>query len=59
MGLLNKIYGLVQTGRCLLYIFCDDKFEQSETDRRVFHKFDNGEIDLVVSMHVDDILAHA
>ena len=28
MGLLNKIYGLVQAGRCLLNIFCNDKFEK-------------------------------
>ena len=26
MRLLNKIYGLVQAGRCLFNIFCDDKF---------------------------------
>ena len=31
MGLLNKVYGLVQAGRCLFNIFCD-KFEQSEAD---------------------------
>ena len=58
MKLLNKIYGLVQAGRCLFYIFCD-KFEQSEADRRVFHKFDDGEVEMVVLMHVDDILAYA
>ena len=42
MGLLNKIYGLVQARRCLFYIFCDN-FEQSEVDRRVFRKFDDGD----------------
>ena len=56
MGLLNKIYELVQAGRCLFYIFCDDKFEQSEADRRVFRKFNDGEVEMVVLMHVDDIL---
>ena len=35
--MLNKIYGLVQAGRCLFKIFCDDKFEQLEADRFVFH----------------------
>ena len=39
-------------------IFCD-KFEQSEADRRVFRKFDDGEVEMVVFMHVDDTLAHA
>ena len=58
MGLLNKIYGLVQAGRCLFNIFCD-KFEQSEPYRRVFRKFNDGEVDMVVFVHVDDILAHA
>ena len=58
-GLLNKIYGLVQTVRCLFNIFCDDKFEQSEADRRVFYKFDDAEVEMVAFMHVDDILAHA
>ena len=59
MGFLNKIYGLVQARRCLFNIFFGDKFEQSEADRRVFHKFDDGEVEMVVFMHVDDILAHA
>ena len=40
-------------------LFCDDKFEHSEADRPVFHKFDVGEVEMVISMHVDDILAHA
>ena len=57
MGLLNKIYGLVQAGRCLSNIFCD-RFEQSEADRRVFRKF-NGEVEMVVFIHVDNIFAHA
>ena len=59
MELLDKIYGFVQAERCLFYIFCDDKFEQSEADRRVPHKFDSGEVEIVVSMHVDNILAYA
>ena len=59
MGLLNKICGLVQAGKCLFNIFCDDKFEQSEADRRVFRKFEDGEVEMVVFMHLDDIRAHA
>ena len=59
MGLLNKMYGLVQAGRCLFNIFCAFKFEQSEADRRVFRKFDDGEVEMVVFVHVADILAHA
>ena len=58
MRLLNKIDGLVQARRCLLNIFCD-KLEQSEAHRRVFRKFDDGEGEMVVFLHVDDILAHA
>ena len=58
MGLFNKIYGLVQAGRCLFNIFCDDKFDQSEMNRRVFRKFDDGEEGMVVFMHVDGILVH-
>ena len=58
MGLLNKIYGLIQAERCLFNLFCDDKFGQSEADRRVFRKFKDGEVVMVVLVHVDDILAH-
>ena len=59
MGLLNKIYGLVHAGRCLFNIIYGDKFEQSEADGRVFRKFDDGEVEVVVFVHIDDILAHA
>ena len=59
MGLLNKIYGLVPAGRCLFDIFCDDKFEQSEVDRRVFRKVDDGKVEMMVFVHVGDILVHA
>ena len=59
MGLLNKIYRFVQAERRLFNIFCDDKFEQSEADRHVFCKFNDGEVEMVVVMNVDDILAHA
>ena len=58
MGLLSKIYGIVQSGRYLFNIICGT-FEQSEADRRVFRKFDDGEVGMVVFMHMDDILAHA
>ena len=42
MGLLNKIHGLVQAGRYLFNVICDDKFEQSEAVRRVFRRFNDG-----------------
>ena len=58
MGLLNNIYELVQAGRCLFNIICD-KFEESEADRRVFRKFGDGEVEMVVFVHMNDILAHA
>ena len=45
--------------RRLFNMFCDDKFEQSEADRRVFRKFDDGEVEMVVFVHVNDILDHA
>ena len=53
MRLLNKIYELVQAGRRLFNMFCDDKFEQSEADRRVFRMFDDGEMKMVVFVHLD------
>ena len=28
MGLLNKIYGLIQAERCLFNIICDNRFKQ-------------------------------
>ena len=60
---MNKIYGLEKAGRCLFNIFCDDRtatgFEQSEADPCVFRKFDDGEMEVAVVVHVDDILAHA
>ena len=59
MGSLNKIYGLVQAGSCLFTIICDDTFEQSEADRHVFRNFDDLEVDIVVFVRMDDILAHA
>ena len=59
MRLLNKIYGLVQAARCFLNIFCDDTFEQLETDRRVFHKFDDRKREMVMVVHMDDVLVHA
>ena len=42
-----------------VHIICDDKFKQSEADRRVFRKFDDGEVEMVAFVHMDDILAHA
>ena len=64
MGRLNKaIYGLVQVGRCWNNKFCDDMaaigFEQAKADPCVFRKVVDGEAEMVVVVHVDDILAHA
>ena len=59
MGLLNKIYFILQAGRCLFDIICDDKFEQSEAGERVFRKFDDGEGETVAFVHMDGILTHA
>ena len=63
VGRLNKaIYGLVQAGRCWNK-FCDDMaaigFEQAKTDSCVFREAVDGEAEMVVVVHVDDILAHA
>ena len=61
MGLLNKIYGLVHAGRCLFNRLRDDRtaigFEQSEADSRVSREFDDGEVEIVVVVHMGDILA--
>ena len=64
MGRLNKaIYGLVQAGRCWNNKFCDDMtaigFKQAKADPCVFRKVVDGEAEMVVVVHVDDILAHA
>ena len=61
---LNKaIYGLVQAERCWNNTFCDDMtaigFEQAKTDPCVFRKVVDGEAEIVVVVHVDDILTHA
>ena len=64
VGRLSKaIYGLVQAGRCWNNKFCDDMtaigFEQAKADPCVFRKVVDGEAEVVVVVHVDDILAHA
>ena len=64
VGRLNKaIYGLVQAGRCWNNKFCDDMtaigFEAAKADPCVFRKVVDGEAEMVVVVHVDDILAHA
>ena len=64
VGRLNKaIYGLVQAGRCWNNTFCDDMtaigFEQAKAYPCVFCKVVDGEAEMVVVVHVDDILAHA
>ena len=64
VGRLNKaIYGLEQGRRCWNNKFCDDTtaigFEQAKADPCVFRKVVDGEAEMVVVVHVDDILAHA
>ena len=64
MGRLNKaIYGLVQAGRGWSNKFCDDMtvvgFEQTKANPCVFRKAIDGEGEMVVVVHVEDILAHA
>ena len=63
VGLLNKIYGLVQAERCWFNNVRYDRttigFEQSEVDPCVFRKFHEGEVEILVVVHVDDILARA
>ena len=62
VGWLNKaIYGLVQAGRCWNNKFCDDMaligFERAKADPCMFRKVVDGEAEMVVVVHVDDILA--
>ncbi|CAN0128895.1 unnamed protein product [Ascophyllum nodosum] len=64
VGRLNKaIYGLVQAVRCWNSKFCDDMaaigFEQAKADLCVFYKVVDSEAEMVVVVHVDDILTHA
>ena len=64
VGRLNKaIYGLVQVGRCWNNKFCDGMaaigFKQAKADPCVFRKVVDSEAEMVVVVHVDDILAHA
>ena len=62
-GRLNKAnHGLVQAGRCWNDKLCDDmtaiEFEQAKADPCVFRKVVDSEAEMVVVVHVDDILAH-
>ena len=63
VGLLKAVYWLVQVRRCRNIKFCDDSmaigFEQSKSDLRVFRKVADEEVEMVVVVHVGDILAHA
>ena len=64
VGRLNKaIYGLVQARRCWNNKLCADMtaigFEQAKADPCVFCKVVDGEAEMVVVVHVDEILAHA
>ena len=64
VGLLNKaICRLVQARRCWNNKFCNDTtaigFEQSKAVPCVFRKIADKEVEMVVVMHVNDILAHA
>ncbi|CAN0277950.1 unnamed protein product, partial [Ascophyllum nodosum] len=61
---LNKvIYGLVQVGRCWSNKCCDDMtaigFEQAKADPCGLYKVVDGEAEVVVVAHVDDIFVHA
>ena len=63
MGRPNKaIYGLVQAGMCWNIKLCGDMvtigFEQAKADPCVFRKVVDDEAEMVVVVHVDDILAH-
>ena len=60
MGRLNKaIYRLVQAGRCWNNKFCDYMtvigFEQAKADPCVFRKVVDGEAEMMMVVHVDDI----
>ncbi|CAN0442677.1 unnamed protein product [Ascophyllum nodosum] len=59
----TAIYGLVQAGRCWNNKFCDDMtaigFEQAKADPCVFHKVVDVEAEMMVAVHVADIIAHA
>ena len=64
VGRLNKaIYGLVQAGRCWNNKLCDDMtavgFKQAKAEPCVFRKVVDGEAEMVVVVHVDEILARA
>ena len=63
VGLNKAVYGLVQAGRCWNNKFCDDTtaigFEQAKADPCVFRKVVDGEAEMVVVVHVDDVLTHA
>ena len=63
VGLPNKaIYGLVLTGWCWNNKFCDMMaigFKQSKAGPCVFRKVTGGKVDIVVVVHVDDVLVHA
>ena len=64
VGRLNKsIYGLVHAGRCWNNKFCDDMsaigFEQAKADPCVFRRVVDGEAEMAVVVHVEDILVHA
>ena len=61
---LNKAtYRFVQAGRCWSNKFCDDMaaigFDQAKADPCVFRKVVDGEAEMVVVVHIDDILTHA
>ena len=57
------ICGLIQAGRCWNNTFCNDMvaigFEQSREASCVFCKVVGEELEMVVIVYVDDILAHA
>ena len=61
--MLSSFHILVQAERCWQNRFRDDRtaigFEQSQADPYMVHKSDDGDVEMVVIVHVDDNLAHA
>ena len=55
LDFLGAVYWLVQVGRCSMAI----GFEQSKSYLRVFRKVADEGVEMVVAVHVDDILVHS
>ena len=55
LDFLGAVYWLVQVGRCSIAI----GFELSKSHLRVFRKVADEGVEMVVAVHVDDILVHS